>query len=392
MYKAFLNLKQFLKLLQTGSIKGGKPQYNNNRIPWAKMLPKTLENFNQLSQSLNLKSGQGVYIQKALSYGGEGTKRVENQQELQTLLQKEDWQTELQAGTLKATAEIVGAYPSNGEACIIPDGKGGCTVVLGKPSLKPVNPDTNSGMGNDWGYQLSPSLQKQYTDIVTLIGKYLHKKYGYTGMFGPDCMVVTNPTTGEQTLYVNEVNARQQGTTDKQTENAVASNRIPIELLNHLVKLAGNNEQELKKVLDLVGNPNEYNRKVLDERGGFYIKIFGQKEPKKVTKDITGAWRVITDANGKMDLKKVPDSFYLSRQIVSPGFNIQTKNHATGDIQQNPVIWVTGPKVGEEVSKSGGSPCAYILGSEIQVFEQTGPKFTKEGKLFFDKISQEMFK
>ena len=359
----------------------------HNVIPWDVLRPGTM--YEDLEQRFKLEPGQAVYLQKALSGGGDGTRRIDSQERLTTLLQDSEWAHLAELGHIKVTAEVKDAYPANGSGCIVPTEDGDCVVLLDPPSHKPVGLEAlrgkeGSGVGNDWTEQWPDDVLEQYAALATAVGKQLYREFGYTGMFGPDCLVQTREDGYR--LYMNEINPRWQGTTPYQTYNALSADRVPLELVHYAVKL--DDGSLLPDILKSIGDPEEYNTISLRQSGCFYMKIGGPKIRQTVKADLNGNY------------------IYCEEGLIGPYDDVSGIEIATGrtahpalsahmtalraEGKQPMMVSVKGPGVGETV---GGelAPIGYIVGKgEQPVFTSQQPGVTPLGNNLFQTVTKTM--
>lgn len=352
-----------------------------NIIPWSIYQPG--ETLAQIRRTMGLENSEGVFMQAAISAGGDGTVRVDTEEQLQALLTNPSWQEAARVSKLKASKAIEHAYPANGTGCIVPTPDGDCIVLVDPPSHKPVGLASlgtkfGGGAGNDWGEPYPAEILSQYLDTTTLIGRELYCTYGYTGIFGPDGLV-----SFDDGLYrTTETNVRFQGTTPYQTLNASMNGRLPLELVHYLVKLAENDPIKRGQILRIIGNPQKYNASAVSERGGFYIKVGGPTKKTEIKRDVNGPWSWVSgDLRG---LPRHPD--------INPN-SVYTRNAALAVLGLSPSevpVWIKGPKVGEVV---GGelAPIGYIVGSALQVFDPVRPDVTPQGKAMYDRVCEMLY-
>ena len=318
--------------------------------------------------------GEVLYFQRALSAGGDGTVKVESAEEMSQLFEDADWRN---STSLKVSKGIFPNYPSNGTGCIVPTPDGNdCVVYLDPLSHKPVGlPELGakpgSGVGNDWTVPFDERYQRQYARMAEAVGREMYRRYGYTGLFGPDGLI--DMSSG--TYHMTEVNPRWQGTTPFQTGNAFINGRVPLEYIHYLTKLAGHDPKKLDEIFGLTGDPNTYNAKSLTEEGGYYIKVGSPKVKKVVRKDMNGAFAY---AQG--------DGFSALPGISQD--DVYTGKH--GYAGRGKVVYISAPKPGEMV---GGelSPIGYIVGSGQQVFDAHEPKILPEAYAMYNAAFEKMF-
>lgn len=357
-------------------------QYAQNIIPWTIYeKPWSIE---ELRTAFHAPEDAAFYFQRALSAGGDGTIKITSEDDLQELVKNPEWESAMQEGKLKASLGIEHAYPANGTGCIVPIDDGTCVVLIDPPSHKPVGLESlgskpGGGVGNDWSTSFSEEILTQYTDIVTALGQELYKKYGYTGVFGPDGIVDYG---GDKELFrITEVNPRWQGTTPYQTQNALMNARLPLELIHYMVKLTETDSKALKQVHEIIGDPQEYNSRAIREKGGFYIKVGAPKEPKIVHSNLNGPWIWNGD-----ELKPLSNNDGLLTPTLVYSGNLNGHTPQEG----HSVVWVKAPNPGDRV---GGelAPIGYIMGSGITVFDANRPEVTPEGQNLYNFVNRLMF-
>lgn len=361
-----------------------------NTIPWVQLDGEAT--FEGLTDYFDLDDGQAVYAQLRLSGGGDGTKRINSQEALQGLLQDEKWRQSIESGDVKVTAEVKDAYPANGTACIVPTEDGECMVLLGAPSHKPVglselNGKEGAGVGNDWTQPWSDEVRVQYEETATAIGKHLYEKYGYTGLFGPDCLVQMTED-GEPRLFVNEVNPRTQGTTPYDSMNALKAGVPPIDVIHHTVQLG--EEADIAALCKVIGTAEQYNGKSLEVEGCFYMKIGAPREEMTVETDVNGAWLVIENPDPEQPgtMIRLDDEKTSMRHVATDELDetvLNVRRHLEGAEVPHSVVIVKGPRVGDKV---GGqlAPIGYIVGAEKSVFTADEPGVTPEGQYLYNTV------
>jgi len=351
--------------------------FKENIIPW-KVLD-IADDFKSFSD--NEFSGSFFLQRSEASTGGDGTVLINNIDKYKYVITNNEWIAQIKSGSVKVSKEIKMCYPSNGTGCIIPKTDGGCYVYVDPPSHKPVklkefNIIKYDSAGNDWSNKFSQEIDKQYINIVKLIGEYLFKKYGYTGIFGPDALIV-NSQDKKPILFINEINPRWQGTTPYQTLNALKNNRIPLEIIHYLLRFYEINNFPFDEINKLIDDEQTYNSNAMNEIGGFYIKIKCSGE-NIVTNDLNGCWGINIDT---FEIKK-HDNYNDFIAVYTQKLK-----------SENPAIkffFIKAPKKGEIVGDEL-VPVAYVFGSEIDVFEKDRPASTRLGKVIFDFCKSQMF-
>ncbi len=378
--------------------------YPENIIPWT---VASVSSLREHQTRLRIEPDRAIYFQKTFSGGGDGTVKISSEEQFQVLLQQKGWREAVIQGQVKAGAAVLGKrlengellppYPANGSACIVPTADGKCRVYIDPPSHKPVGlahlgSKPAGGVGNDWSQPFDREIQEQYKRIVTRLGEYLFYRFGYTGMFGPDCLVGVTPDN-TPVLHVNELNPRWQGTTPYQTLNSLRNQRLPLELMHYLVKLRASNRDDLANVEKLLPDVTDYNQEAVNSSGGFYIKV-GTKPDKSgkkrtVQRDMNGIWFWTGSALKRADElgTSLPDGLNVVQVYLRQDTH---GNPLTLPSGAETVVWVKAPRKGETV---GGelAPIGYIVGSNINVFDAHKPDVTPTGQRLYDAVMQLLF-
>lgn len=355
-----------------------------NLIPTTRLNPNTT--YRDILQVFDIEEGHPVYLQIALSAGGDGTVKISTQEEYSRLFEDEKWALAFAKESIKAGKGIIGKdgwdpYSANGTGCIVPMPDGTVSVYLDPLSHKPVGLESlrgkeGSGNGNDWGTPYPAEVTSQYERMGTLAGRELYRRFGVTGLFGPDC-VVGFDKNGEM-VFMNEINPRQQGTTPYQTLNAMMNGRLPLEVIHYASKLL-----PPKRLQELLPNPDSYNEASVNEAGGYYVKIGGPKKRIQVKSDLNGPW--IYD----LETQKMKQLTEINLTVA----DVYTRNFEDIEVLEaagKKLVWVKGPNPGDTV---GGelAPIGYILGSGLQVFDVDHPDATKHCVAMFENISKRLY-
>jgi hypothetical protein len=302
-------------------------------IPWMKGHDPN-GSFAFYAKRLGLVPKQGLYFQKDVSVSGAGTTCVRSQQDLDELMKYSSWRRMIRASKVKISAEVPNAYPANGSACVIPVGGGKCVVLIDPLSRKAMGPQ-HSSYANDWTVPWSADVRSQYIRATTALGEMLFKKFGYTGIFGPDYLVTTQD--GKQILRLTEINPRWQGTTPYQTASALRTGRIPLELVHYIVKLDEDGGL-ISRLLQIIGDTDEFNKVGVLSGGGFYIKLAGPSELTTIANDANGAY------------------LYTGDRLIGPYASDTDAHHVGGNM-----VSIKAPRAGEHVKK-GLVPIGYVAG------------------------------
>jgi hypothetical protein len=356
---------------------------DNNLIPWDIINQATT--YEDLLSQFNRPTGSTFYLQIDLSGGGDGTIPVSSQEEIQQLKIDTRWQEHIDERRVKVTPEVLNNYPANGGACIIPNGDGTCDVLVDPPSHKPVGLDalgskSGSGGGNDWTIPWPKQIREQYIQIVQAIGELLYQEFGYTGFFGPDCMVANPHSEDEARIYINEINPRWQGTTPYQTLNSILDNRIPLEIIHYLLKFAERDPSIVPKIRKLIADTDSYNRESVNSSGGYYIKIGAPKNEQEISVDMNGAWAYDRKTEEIRQMERITaQDIYTGRPPPLKADEV--------------AIYIKGPNKGDMV---GGqlAPVGYIIGNSQDgepVFKPDEQGITEFGLKMYQKVRERMF-
>src|SRR5262249_46220209 len=134
------------------------------------------------------------------------------------------------AGTWRISRYING-FSSNTTVLTVPS-PDGCQVYVDVPSHKAIGgaemgiAEAN-GAGNDWSPPWPRDHVVELVEAIVLLGGYLYEAYGLVGLWGVDSI-----WTGDQ-VVINEINVRNQGTTELSGANQVLRGLPPL-LVAHL--------------------------------------------------------------------------------------------------------------------------------------------------------------
>ncbi len=368
-------------------LKEKKPQIESWVIPWM-MMDKKLT-YDKILQKFNVKNGHPIYIQKTLSAGGDGTRCFKSREEFKKI--KTEWFDFIADQKVKLSMWVtwkngLEAYPSNFQACIIPDWQE-CHVIIDAWSHKPVGlkslgfGELKSWVGNDRGTPRWKKINKQAEIVITEMCKKLYDDYGYTGIIGIDGLKSYSEEFWEHFKF-NELNPRFQWTTQAQNYNALMNDQPSIEFIHYLVKLANNDKSKIDAIKDLIGDPKHYNEKAMNRSWGYYMKIMPPLESKVVTNDVN--WSYLR--NGKRAIK-LEDKPSLREVYMN-----KTKN---GEVME-PLLWhvfvsVKWPQKGSTVGWQSATKIWMISWQGLSVFEDNRPDVTKEWKVLYDYFLNKMF-
>jgi hypothetical protein len=203
--------------------------------------------------------GRRLVVQPAAASGGRGTVFVSDEATYERAVAGDGpWRI----------SRFVEGFSSNTTVLTVPCRRG-CSVYVDQPSHKPVGITelgiaAAKGAGNDWSPTWPREQTEELVDAITRLGHYLYDVYCLIGLWGVD----TIWADGE--VVINEINIRNQGTTELSGVNQVLRGQPPL-LVAHLTVLAGGSVSWLP-------NPQDFNtatveRTVAGGRGPYYIKV-----------------------------------------------------------------------------------------------------------------------
>jgi hypothetical protein len=177
-------------------------------------------------------------------------------------------------------------WSSNLTVLSVPDETGGVRVYVDRPSHKAIavaelGIGTAKSAGNDWSRPWPPGAAAQFAEAAVRIGEWAWAEHRMAGLFGLDAILIP----GGQ-VKVNEVNCRNQGTTEVSSVNQQLRGQPPF-VIAHLVTMLGGH-------VDWLGDPGEYNHETIQRAtepgtGPFYAKVrLGGQEPARISPDFPG--------------------------------------------------------------------------------------------------------
>ncbi|WP_202638925.1 ATP-grasp domain-containing protein [Bailinhaonella thermotolerans] len=204
--------------------------------------------------------GEVVVVQAAgVSSGGRGTVIVREAADL-------DRAAALR-GPYRVAAYIDG-WPSNTTVLSIPDDDG-IRVYVDRPSHKSVGVAAlgigeAKSAGNDWSSPWPAPVTVQLIDCAERIAAWAWREHRACGLFGLDALI-----TEDGRVHLNEINWRNQGTTEVSGVNQQLRGLPPF-LAAHLICQLGG------RVGDWLGDPDAFNRATVAQAaaggGPFYVK------------------------------------------------------------------------------------------------------------------------
>ncbi|WP_144128325.1 hypothetical protein [Catellatospora sichuanensis] len=203
--------------------------------------------------------GPRLVVQPAITAGGRGTSFVNGPQTYTAAVDG--------PGPWRISTFIDGVS-SNTTVLTLPT-RTGCTVYVDMPSHKPIGITAlgiaaAKGAGNDWSASHPAYLVRELVDALTKLGHYLYAAYGLIGIWGADTIWTD---TG---LFLNEINIRNQGTTEMSGVNQILRGLPPL-LIAHLTAFAGGTVTWLPPADEF--NTDTVARAAVGGRAPYYIKL-----------------------------------------------------------------------------------------------------------------------
>ena len=191
-------------------------------------------------------------------------------------------------------------WSSNVTVLSVPDGSGGVRVYVDRPSHKAIaiaelGIGTAKSAGNDWSRPWPPGAATALVEAAVRIGEWAWAEHRMAGLFGLDAIL----TPGGE-VRVNEVNCRNQGTTEVSSVNQQLRGQPPF-VIAHLVTMLGGR-------VDWLGDPSEYNHETIRRAmqpgaGPFYAKVrLGGQGPVRISPDFPGPGVYRLDEAGRLHL------------------------------------------------------------------------------------------
>jgi hypothetical protein len=257
----------FDHLLRTARV----PQ--DNRIPAIRVNGK-LPSLGELRRSVGT---DRVVLQAGVTSGGRGTFFVDGEADLAAAARM--------PGPYRVSAFTEG-WSSNVTVLSVPDGSGGVRVYVDRPSHKAIavaelGIGTAKSAGNDWSRPWPPGAAAALAGAAVRIGEWVWAEHRMVGLFGLDAIL-----TPEGQVKVNEINCRNQGTTEVSSVNQQLCGQPPF-VIAHLVTMLGGH-------VDWLGDPSEYNHETVRRAaepgpGPFYAKVrLGGQDPARISPDFPG--------------------------------------------------------------------------------------------------------
>jgi hypothetical protein len=258
-----------------------------NRIP-AVRIDGPLPSLGELRRAVG---ADRVVVQAGVTSGGRGTFFADDEASLARAARM--------PGPYRVSAFTEG-WSSNMTVLSVPDGTGGVRVYADRPSHKAIavaelGIGTAKSAGNDWSRPWPPDAVAQFADAAVRIGEWAWADYRMAGLFGLDAIL-----TPDGQVKVNEVNCRNQGTTEVSAVNQQLRGQPPF-VIAHLVTMLGGHA-------DWLGDPGEYNHETIRRAtqpgpGPFYAKArLGGQEPARISPDFPGPGVYRLGQDGRLHL------------------------------------------------------------------------------------------
>ncbi|WP_031072062.1 hypothetical protein [Streptomyces sp. NRRL WC-3742] len=204
---------------------------------------------------------QRLVVQCGADSGGRGTVFVHDENDL-------DHASRMR-GPYRVSAFVAG-WSSNTTVLTVPDGNGSVSVYVDRPSHKAVGvPEAGIGpgksAGNMWNRPWPRAAAEALVDAAVRVGRWAWHTHRMAGLFGLDAML-----TPDGRVQLNEINCRNQGTTEVSAVNQQLRGLPPF-LLAHLTVL-------LDGRVDWLPDSEAFNAATVESAvnptpGPFYLKI-----------------------------------------------------------------------------------------------------------------------
>ncbi|MEU7022343.1 hypothetical protein ABZ990_17015 [Streptomyces sp. NPDC046203] len=214
-----------------------------------------------LAELRRLVGSERLVVQAGADSGGRGTVFVDGDKDLR--------RAAAMSGPYKVAAFVTG-WSSNTTVLSVPDTSGGVAVYVDRPSHKAIGIveagiGPGKSAGNDWSRPWPEAAVAELVDAAVPIGRYLWAEHRVAGLFGLDALL-----TAEGRVMFNEINCRNQGTTEVSAVNQQLRGLPPF-LVAHLTVLLGGRP-------DWLPDPGGFNQATIREaaRGGpgpYYLKL-----------------------------------------------------------------------------------------------------------------------
>jgi len=259
----------------------------SNRIP-AVRVDGPLPSLDELRRAVG---ADRVVVQAGVTSGGRGTFFTDDEAGLARAARMR--------GPYRVSAFTEG-WSSNLTVLSVPDGTGGVRVYVDRPSHKAIaiaelGIGTAKSAGNDWSRRWPPEAAAQFAEAAVRIGQWAWAEHRMAGLFGLDAIL-----TPDGQVKINEVNCRNQGTTEVSSVNQQLRGQPPF-VIAHLVTMLGGHA-------DWLDDPGEYNHETIRRAtqpgpGPFYAKVrLGGREPARISPDFPGSGVYRLGQDGRLHL------------------------------------------------------------------------------------------
>jgi hypothetical protein len=191
---------------------------------------------------LRRRVGADMVVQAGVTSGGRGTIILTDEDDLDAAAHL--------PGPYRVAAFVDG-WSSNITVLSVPDLRGGVRVYVDRPSHKAIavgelGIGPAKSAGNDWSQPWPTDAASMLVEAAVRIGKWAWKKHRLAGLFGLDSIRPPG-----QPAKLNEINCRNQGTTEVSAVNQQLRGLPPF-VIAHLVTLLGGR-------VGWLGDPDEFN-------------------------------------------------------------------------------------------------------------------------------------
>jgi hypothetical protein len=258
-----------------------------NRIP-AVRIDGPLPSLGELRRAVGARR---VVVQAGVTSGGRGTFFADDEAGLARAARM--------PGPYRVSAFTEG-WSSNMTVLSVPDGTDRVRVYADRPSHKAIAVTELSigaakSAGNDWSRPWPPEAAAQFVEAAVRVGEWAWAEHRMAGLFGLDAIL----TPGGQ-VRLNEVNCRNQGTTEVSSVNQQLRGQPPF-VIAHLVTMLGGR-------VGWLGDPGEYNHETIRRAteagpGPFYAKVrLGGQGPARISPDFPGPGVYRLSEDGRLHL------------------------------------------------------------------------------------------
>lgn len=259
----------------------------DNRIP-AIRVDGSLPSLGVLRRAVGARR---VVLQAGVTSGGRGTFFADDEEGLARAART--------PGPYRVSAFTKG-WSSNMTVLSVPDKSGGVRVYVDRPSHKAIavaelGIGPAKSAGNDWSRPWPPEAVAQFAEAAVRIGEWAWAEHQMAGLFGLDAIL-----TPDGQVKVNEINCRNQGTTEVSSVNQQLRGRPPF-VIAHLVTMLGGHA-------DWLGDPDEHNHETIRRAtepgtGPFYAKVrLDGRGPARISPDFPGPGVYRLGEDGRLHL------------------------------------------------------------------------------------------